>query len=170
MKKSLTFRSWYYFRQGWSMYFAFLFAAVNTLTVTYYLAIEKAPSLKTIFPSFIQYVAIITFVGVPILILLGYMHFKKSSAFKSETNVVIESNPFQRRMVVNTEILVQLNLQLLGLLIKSSKNEKLDDNELAEITKLQNHLTKLIQERTLDNNKDLTYLNNIDHITNPSNK
>ena len=48
------FRGWFYFRQGWSMYFAFLFAAVNTLTVTYYLAIERYPLLHDLFPTFIR--------------------------------------------------------------------------------------------------------------------
>lgn len=170
MKKNLPFRSWYYFRQGWSMYFAFLFSAVNTLTVTYYLAIEKAPLLKELFPSFIQYVVIITAIGIPILVLLGYLHFKRTSAFAAEANVVIESNPFQRRMVVNTELLVQLNMKLLGLLTKLSKNEKLSDDEIVEITKLEKEISKFIRERTLDNKIDLTFLNNIDHLQNPSNK
>ena len=56
MGKPKGFRGWYYFRMGWSTYFAFIFAAVNTLTVTYYLAIEKVPTLMSIFPTFIQYV------------------------------------------------------------------------------------------------------------------
>ena len=43
---------------GWSTYFAFIFAAVNTLTVTYFLAIERYPFLTTIFPSFLQYIVI----------------------------------------------------------------------------------------------------------------
>lgn len=170
MKKNLPFRSWYYFRQGWSMYFAFLFSAVNTLTVTYYLAIEKAPFLKELFPSFIQYVLIISVIGIPILVLLGYMHFKKTSAFAAEANVVIESNPFQRRMVVNTELLVQLNIKLLSLLIKLSKNEKPNEDEVNEITKLQNDLSEFVQHRTLDNKNDMTYLNNIDRLQNKSNK
>ena len=51
-KKNLPFRAWYYFRQGWALYFAFVLSAINTLTVTYYLAIEKAPLLQNIIPSF----------------------------------------------------------------------------------------------------------------------
>ena len=54
MGKNLGFRAWFYFRNGWSMYFAFMFAAINTLTVTYFLAIERVPFLTTIFPSFIH--------------------------------------------------------------------------------------------------------------------
>ena len=52
MKKHDTgYRGWYYFRNGWSIYFAFIFAAINTLVLTYYLAIERAPFLKDIFPN-----------------------------------------------------------------------------------------------------------------------
>ena len=51
-KNNLGFRGWYYFRTGWSTYFAFILAAINTLTVTYFLAIENYPSLKSIFPQF----------------------------------------------------------------------------------------------------------------------
>ena len=55
MKGRIVYRSWYYFRTGWATYFAFILAAINTLTVTYYLAIENLPMLKEIFPSFILF-------------------------------------------------------------------------------------------------------------------
>jgi hypothetical protein len=60
------FRGWFYFRQGWSMYFAFIFAAINTLTVTYYLAIDNYPFLKELFPTFIHYIIIVVTIGVPL--------------------------------------------------------------------------------------------------------
>ena len=56
MKTKILFRAWYYFRTGWATYFTFIMASVNTLVVTYYLAIEKIPSLKIIFPTFTNYV------------------------------------------------------------------------------------------------------------------
>ena len=56
---------------GWSTYFAFVLGAVNTLTVTYYLAIEKVPALVAIFPTFIHYVVILVSIGIPILILIA---------------------------------------------------------------------------------------------------
>ena len=77
-KNNLMFRAWYYFRQGWSIYFAFIFAAINTLTVTYFLAIDNYPSLKSIFPSFEQYVVILVVIGVPLLVTVGYAHYKKT--------------------------------------------------------------------------------------------
>ena len=76
-KQKVGFRGWFYFRMGWSTYFAFILAALNTLTVTYYLAIEKFPPLELIFPSFGQYVLIIAVIGIPLLIIIGYVHFKR---------------------------------------------------------------------------------------------
>ena len=55
MRQNIGFRGWFYFRQGWTTYFAFIFAAINTLTVTYFLAIQEYPFLNEIFPTFIHY-------------------------------------------------------------------------------------------------------------------
>ena len=87
MKQSVPFRAWFYFRMGWATYFAFVFAAINTLTVTYFLAIENYPVLQQIFPSFVHYVVIVILIGVPLLILIGYIHFKKSPSYKAEAAV-----------------------------------------------------------------------------------
>ena len=69
MDKKTGFRSWFYFRIGWNTYFAFVLAAINTLTITYYLAIENYPVLKDLFPTFEQYVLIVVSIGVPLLAL-----------------------------------------------------------------------------------------------------
>ena len=138
MNKNLGFRSWYYFRVGWSTYFAFAFAAINTLVTTYYLAIEKVPSLKEIFSSFAMYVFIISVTGIPILVVIGYIHYKRSRAFQSENDILIESNPYQRRTIVNTELILQLMLKLLELNKKIGNNEKLAEDETKEISKLHN--------------------------------
>lgn len=147
MKKNLAFRAWYYFRMGWSTYFAFAFAAINTLTVTYYLAIEKAPALKDIFPSFIYYVVIVTLTGIPILIAVGYLHFKKSNAYKAEADISFESHPHLKRILQNTENMLPLYLKMSEMMIKMSKNEKLSDKEIEEISLLQNELSKHIEKR-----------------------
>ena len=98
MVRNTGFRSWYYFRMGWSTYFAFVFAAVNTLTVTYFLAIENYPVLKEVFPTFPVYVIVLVVVGIPLLILIGYIHFKRSPSYRSESAITYESNPFSRRI------------------------------------------------------------------------
>ena len=156
-KNALGFRSWYYFRTDWSTYFAFILAAINTLTVTYFLAIENYPSLKTVFPSFEQYIIIIVSIGIPLLVTVGYTHFKRTHAFKSEVDVLIESNPYQLRWLVNTEMILGLNLKLSEFIIKLSKGEKLNDDQLKELIDLQKKFSDHISSRTLDNKQDRNF-------------
>ncbi|WP_268544237.1 hypothetical protein [Candidatus Nitrosotenuis cloacae] len=150
MGKNLAFRAWFYFRQGWTTYFAFIFAAINTLTVTYFLAIDKYPVLKNIFPSFVEYVVIIASVGLPLLIFIGYAHYKKSSAFKAEADISIEANPHLRRILINTEMLLPAYLTITEMMIKLSKNEKLTESQLEEISKLQKELEAHINNRVVE--------------------
>ena len=158
MSRNLLFRSWYYFRQGWSIYFAFILAAINTLTVTYFLAIDNYPNLKSVFPSFEQYVAMVVVIGVPLLIIIGYAHYKKTQGFKSEVDVLIESNPYQRRNTVNNDIILRLNLQLMSTLLKVAKKEDLSEEEIEEMTQLHDEILKLSKDRTLTDNIDMNFL------------
>ena len=158
MQTNLGFRSWFYFRMGYSTYFVFILAAINTLTVTYFLAIDNYPSLKEFFPSFEQYVVIIVCVGIPLLILVGYAHYKKTLAYKSETDVLIESNPYGRRDLVNSEISLQLDLKLISLILKMSNGEKIDKNEIAEVEKLSHEISKFVNERNFKNDLDIDFV------------
>lgn len=158
MVKNSGFRAWFYFRNGWTLYFAFIFASVNTLTVTYYLAIENIPELKNLFPSFGYYVIFVVAVGIPLLILIGYVHFKRSIAYKAETEVLYESNPFARRTLVNTELIVQLNLQLTQLLIKQNQEGKLAKEEIEKLNSIQNELREFLADRKFYDKKDLDYI------------
>ena len=156
--KNVGFRSWYYFRTGWSTYFAFILAAINTLTVTYFLAIDNYPVLNIIFPSFEYYILIITSIGVPLLIFIGYLHFKRTQAFKSEIDVLIETNPFLRRNAVNVDIILRSNIKLMELILKLSK-DTISEDELNDMKKIQNEITDLIKNRSLFNNLDIDYIN-----------
>ena len=158
MGKNTGFRSWYYFRMGWSTYFAFIFAAINTLTVTYYLAIEKVPILESIFPSFFQYVLIVSGLGIPILVLIGYAHYKRTKAFHSEVEILIESNPFAARNIANTEMILELNLRILDIMLGLHKNEKISDTELKQIEDLHKKIFDFKNSRTFSNNQDRDYL------------
>ena len=149
-KNNVLFRSWYYFRMGWSTYFAFILAAINTLTVTYFLAIDNYPLLKTIFPSFETYIILVVSIGIPLLIFVGYSHFKKTQAFKSEVDVLVESNPYLRRTIVNTEITNNIIFDL--------KNKTIDDSKIKELEELVNQLEYLSKNRTFTNSSDLDYL------------
>ena len=160
VKKNIWFRSWYYFRTGWSTYFAFILAAINTLTVTYFLAIDNYPILKAVFPSFEQYIVIIVSIGIPLLVLIGFVHFKRTQAFKSEVDVLIESNPYQRRNTVNGEINLRLNLKILTIMLKISKKESFSESEIQEIRELSDEIKNLSEKRNIKNNIDMDFIKN----------
>ena len=158
MNENVGFRSWYYFRMGWATYFAFIFAAINTLTVTYFLAIERYPVLTGIFPNFLQYVVIVSAVGVPLLVVIGYIHYKRTVAFKSEIDVIMESNPYQRRNIVNITLILKSIIQTNQLLLKLSKNEKLSETEIGEINSKIDEISKFVGSRTFKNLDDMNYI------------
>ena len=157
-KQRKGFRGWFYFRMGWSTYFVFILAAINTLTVTYFLAIDNYPTLKSIFPSFEQYALLMISVGIPLLIVVGYAHFKKTLAYKSEMDIYVESNPYLSRNTVNADLSLKLNLKLISLILKMSTNEKIEKNEIDEIEKLHSEISKFIVERNFKNNLDIDFL------------
>ena len=162
MRENSLFRAWFYFRNGWSMYFAFIFAAINTLTVTYYLAIERAPALQAIFPSFFQYVLVVSLIGIPLLIGIGYAHWKRTKARKAEVDIGFETNPYQRRIVVNTEAILQLNLRLIEIIMSSTGGEKLTENEIKKIQAYKEDIENHIEQRTFTNEKDYQFFKKID--------
>ena len=147
MEKNLPFRGWFYFRTGWATYFAFIVAAVNALTVTFFLAVDKYPSLNVIFPTFFHYVVIVVGIGVPLLIIVGYVHYKRSKSFRAEQDILIETSPHIRRILQNTEVLLPSYLKITELIIKLSDNRKLTDKELEEVSKLQKLLNEHIKKR-----------------------
>ena len=153
---SLTFRVWVYFRIGWANYFAFLFAATTTLVTTYFLLIQDVQLIKEIFPTFTHYVVTAISVGIPILVAAGYIHFKRSAGFKSEADISIETNPHARRTLLNTEAIVTSYLFSNELMMKMLKDEKLTDEEIKKLTKLQEKIREHSKHKTLsDSSFDL---------------
>jgi len=147
MGKIRPFRYWYYFRQGYQLYFAFIFAGINTMVITYFLAIEKAPFLKEIFPTFPVYAVTLILFGFPLLILAGYVHYKKMPAFKSEQEVNVISNPYQYKLGPGMAKHVNMPFSLLmsKLMIKLLTNQKITDNEIKEMQELQKKMEHLIK-------------------------
>ena len=160
MPKNSGFRAWFYFRNGWSLYFAFIFAAINTLTVTFYLAIEKYPNLNWIFPTFFHYILVVVSIGVPLLVLVGYIHYKRSSARKAEVDISYETDAYKARTLVNTEITIALNMKLLDIITKISKKEEISNQEYQELEQLREKLVKNLRDRPSLN--DRTFKNKMD--------
>ena len=149
-EKYLGFRAWFYLRQGWANYLTFVMASVNTLTVTYFLAIERYPFLDSIFPSFIHYALITVSVGIPFLIVIGYVHWKRSSARKAEVDIYYETNPYIMRILVNTEMMIKLNLELTKKL-HNSDDKSLSATEKEQLLQIQNELSDFVNSRKFKN-------------------
>ena len=155
MKRNLVFRAWFYFRQGWTIYFAFIFGAVNTLVTTYFLAIEKSSFLKEIFPSFALYVLILASVAIPILIFIGYLHVKRSKAYKTEIDIQYEVNPYVKKMLSNTDEILRQQYVLSNILIKLAKNETLTEKESDQISQINNKLEDYLNNTSFKNQTNL---------------
>ena len=146
LSRKRTLRAWFYFRQGWTAYFAFIMAAINVLTVTYFLAIDNYPSLQVIFPTFVHYIITAVCIGVPSLVFVGYVHYKRSAAFAAEADINIESNPYWYKAPPgwNKEVVFPFYLNMINLMIKMSKNEKLTSEEIEKLSDIQKSLSTLI--------------------------
>ena len=59
--------------------------------------------------------------------------------------------------MVNSEITLNLNLKITQMLLKMQNDGKLSQNDIDEITKLQDELVKHTNERTFQNEKDHEY-------------
>ena len=161
MGRNIGFRAWYYFRMGWSTYFAFILAAINTLTVTYYLAIENYPTLKEIFPSFEIYIIIIISIGIPLLVTIGFVHYKRTSARKAEVDIGMETNPYQIRLLVNTELLLKLNMRLMKHMSDLQNGEKIDENNINELQKMHDEIQDFLEDRNVAKERDLDFFKKI---------
>ena len=141
-KKSIPFRSWFYFRTGYSEYFVFIFGVLNTLTLTFYLAIDNYPALEAIFPSFTSYVVIVSTTGFVLLILVGYVHIRRSSAYRSEVEISTETNPYMYKLPpgIHQEVLAPFFYEVLGALKKADAGQKLSPEEISKINDLDKKL------------------------------
>ena len=151
MKKLQPFRYWFYFRQGWAIYFSLIMGALNTLTVTYYLIIKDYPFLKDLFPSFIYYVLITIVIGFPLLTIVGFIHYRRTQAYHAEAEVNTENNPYNYRLPPGywKEAIVPNFILLTHLMTKMLRNEKLTDDELKQIDVQQKKLDELLKGGSL---------------------
>ena len=155
MTRNVGFRGWFYFRQGWTTYFAFIFAAINTMVVTYYLAIENIPFLKTVFPTFYIYLAITAALGIPLLIFIGYAHQKKTASYKAEADIYYESNPHALRTYNDVEMLLHLNLKLVNVSIIEYQKNNTPPEKLDELIKIKNEIETYFNQRKNNRKVDI---------------
>lgn len=146
-KKTQGFRLFYYFRIGYATYLAMFIGVANVLTTTYFLAGKKIPWIQQIFPSFEIYVAFCIAVGIPVVVIVGWLHFKKMGTYTQEVAISQQYSPYNYKFPpgYNKEILGPAYLAILQLNIKRLRGEKLSPEELENILSLEKKLRELIK-------------------------
>jgi len=116
------------------------------------LSVDKNQTLDFIFPNFTVYIIISSAVVFPLLILIGFLHYKRSRAFVSDTEIIQESNPYNYKLMpgIHSEALAPLLLELLRLSRKSFSLEKLTNDEILELEKLEKKLEILAEGNMLE--------------------
>ena len=155
-----TFRLWQYFRVGWATYFGFIFAAVNTIITTYYLAIDNISFLQQIFPTFGHYVISVILIGIPALIGVGYIHTKRTAAYREEAKIQTESNPHVLRGLENKELMLLVIYKINKLLLKKANKIKFTEKEFQEMVILKQKIQNQNNSRSISN----PTVNDIDNI------
>jgi len=148
IKLSLITRMWYYFRVGYSTYLTFLLGYASTLVTVYYLAIKNMPTLLDVFPHFVPFALLATFVGAPVSVLVGWIHFKRSSLFTSEAEIGTEANPYYFRVPPGywQEVIMPFYLELLNLVERLLEaQDLLPEEDRPRIQRLKELLDVLIK-------------------------
>lgn len=88
-------RRWFEFRQGHSIYLAFILSLTNFILITYRLLIEKVPFLQDVFSNLWIFVILFIVIYIPAAILIGRWH--TLTQLKVETTIGMLENPLVAR-------------------------------------------------------------------------
>jgi len=152
-KKTKGFRLFYYFRIGYGTYLAMFIGLINVLTTTYFLAGKKITWLQNIFPTFESYVLFCIAIGLPTVIIAGWLHFKKIGTYTQEVAIAQQYSPYNYKFPpgFNKEVFGPAYLAILQLNIKRINGNKLTQEELENILSLEKKLNELIDGRFAGN-------------------
>ena len=140
------FRTLFYFRTGYGTYLMVLLGAVNVLTSTYFLAIEEVSFIKEIFPTFEMYVIVAVLVAIPVVTVVGYVHYKRIGAHSAAVAIFMQNDIFNYKFQPGfaREVFGPAYKMILRSILKRSISEKLTDEEIGEIDLLRQRLRHLI--------------------------
>ncbi len=109
----LLYRSWFYFRIGYSTYVAFPVGFASNMVVIFELAVRNNKILGPFFPNLSFFAIVALLVAIPISVLVGLYHMKRTGAFAADASVSLESNPYIYKVVPGKEQEVILPLMML---------------------------------------------------------
>jgi len=127
--KRIVYRSWFYFRMGYSLYLSYPVALFGYASSIYYLAVKNIPLLDMIFPHFYNFL-IASLIVLPIFgVGMGWMHYKRllSPFYEAELDIQTEANPY------TTEVFTPVNLPSMRILSQLAKQHGIDSSDLDRI-------------------------------------
>lgn len=111
--RKALFRAWFYFRTGYNLYLAFLIGFASNIVVLYRLGVTDNKYLAPLFPSLTLFTILGLVVAIPVGILAGLYHMKRTGAFAADASVATEANPYVYKVVPGKEREVFLPLWIL---------------------------------------------------------
>jgi len=87
MNKQFFRKRWLDFRNGHSVYLAFVLTFVNFILISYNFAIERVPFLNSVFGSLTVFTLVFIVVYVPAAMLIGYWHRKNQYSVENEAYI-----------------------------------------------------------------------------------
>lgn len=150
------YRAWFYFRQGYSTYLTFLLGYVSTIVTVYYLAIRNMPPLLDLFPHFASFAVLGTVIGVPLAVVIGWVHMKRSLLYSSEQDIAVEANPYMYKLApgwTKEAYFPALALQIRILRKLAEAKGLLTESERSEIDELERKVSTLLEGGHLGNPK-----------------
>jgi hypothetical protein len=143
----LIFRAWFYFRQGYNLYLAFLIGFASNIIVLYRLGVTDIGWLHDIFPSLTVFVIVGLLIAIPVGILAGLYHMKRTAAFAADASVQTEANPYSYK-IIGKEKEVFLPLWVLtvrGLAKMLERQETLTTEDKKEFEEILNKANALLE-------------------------
>ena len=144
--KRNMFKTFFYFRIGYATYLVFFIGIINFLTTSYFLAIKKIPEIIDIFPTFEIYIITMVSIGLPLVTLVGWLHFKRTGAYSAESVISQQATPynFMYQPGYNKEVFGPAYLAILKINKKRLTGEKLSESDCENIKHLEKKLQHLI--------------------------
>lgn len=113
---------WFYYRYGYALYLAMILSGVNTLILVYFTMGDVVFVIRDTFPHFLWFLSTAIIIGVPTLIIVGYLHYR--FAYKSEAEVIVKRNPYHYKLPDghNIEVLFPILYELINYLEQQNPN------------------------------------------------
>ena len=138
---------WYYFRTGVTYYLIFVLTLGTFVSTVYFDTIRNIFQLSVLINSFIMFILLILGGGIPLAIIIGWAHFKKTGAFQSEQEVITLANQYNYKLPQGHQRLVYTpsSIWQIKMILKLLNNEKPNQQDLDEGKKLIESMEKLAE-------------------------